>query len=209
VWSAAATDPDGAARRARRAGIDEATAAAVIDLAGRPASPVTTSAGRLFDAVAAMLGGRQRVTYEAQAAIELEAWARSIPRHEAPHYDGCVTVERDGDLCVLDPAPLVAAILADVDGGTDRSVIAAGFHEALGRATVLMAVKIAADCDIGTIALTGGVFQNARLTDVVEDGLRDQGFEVLVHSSIPPNDGGISVGQAAIAAAGLGAKDTH
>ena len=209
AWSAAATDPDDATRRARRAGVDEATAAAVIDLAGRPASPVTTSAGRLFDAVAAMLGGRQRVTYEAQAAIELEAWARSIPRGEAPRYDGCVTVERDGDLFVLDPAPLIAAILADVDAGADRSVIAAGFHEALGRATVLTAAQIAEGCDIGTIALTGGVFQNARLTDVVEDGLRDQGFEVLVHSSIPPNDGGISVGQAAIAAAGLGAKDTH
>jgi hydrogenase maturation protein HypF len=157
---------------------------------------VTTSAGRLFDAVASLLGGRQRVSYEAQAAIELEALARTVGRRDAPVYDGCVDIGGD----VLDPAPLLAAMLADLDAGVDRALIAAGFHEAFGRATVALAVRVAGRQGLDTVALTGGVFQNARLTEVVESGLRDEGLDVLVHSLVPPNDGGISIGQAAIAA---------
>lgn len=200
VWAAVAMGADEAARRTHLAGIDDAGAAAVIDLAERSTSPVTTSAGRLFDAVAALLGGRQRVSYEAQAAIELEGWARSVDRRNAPRYDGCITVGRDAGAYVLDPAPLIAAMLADLDAGAERAALAAGFHESLGRATVQMATMIAAEQGVDTIALTGGVFQNARLTEVVEQGLREQGLAVLVHALIPPNDGGISVGQAAIAA---------
>jgi hydrogenase maturation protein HypF len=91
-------------------------------------------------------------------------------------------------------------MLADADSGVDRALIAAGFHEAFGRATAVMAGRVAGEQGLDTVALTGGVFQNALLTEVVESGLRDQGLDVLVHSSIPPNDGGISIGQAAIAA---------
>jgi hydrogenase maturation protein HypF len=196
VWSAAATGREDARLRALQHGVDEATVASVLDLAERSTSPLTTSAGRLFDAVAALLGGRQRVSYEAQAAIELEALARTVDRLDAPRYDGCITT--DGG--VLDPAPLIAALLADLDSGVDRALIAAGFHEAFGRATVALASNIADELGIDAVALTGGVFQNARLTDVVESGLRSNGFDVLVHSLIPPNDGGISIGQAAIAA---------
>jgi hydrogenase maturation protein HypF len=196
AWCAAANGNEDAHRRARARGVDDATATAVLDLAGRASSPVTTSAGRLFDAVAALLGGRQRVSYEAQAAIELEALARTVERCNAPRYDGCIAIDSD----VLDPAPLVAALLADFDAGVDRALIAAGFHEAFGHATVAMAAQVATEEGVDTIALTGGVFQNARLTDVVESGLRTEGFDVLVHAVLPPNDGGISVGQAAIAA---------
>jgi hydrogenase maturation protein HypF len=196
MWSVIATSRDEAGHRALRGGLDEATVAAVLDLGERSTSPVTTSAGRLFDAVAALLGGRQRVSYEAQAAIELEALARTVDRQDAPRYDGCIVTSDD----VLDPSPLIAALLADLDSGVDRALIAAGFHEAFGRATVALASTIADQHDLNTIALTGGVFQNARLTDVVESGLRTNGFDVLVHSLIPPNDGGISIGQAAIAA---------
>jgi hydrogenase maturation protein HypF len=91
-------------------------------------------------------------------------------------------------------------LLADHDAGVDRALIAAGFHEAFGRATVELAAEIADAERIDTVALTGGVFQNARLTEVVESGLHARGLDVLVHALIPPNDGGISVGQAAIAA---------
>jgi hydrogenase maturation protein HypF len=91
-------------------------------------------------------------------------------------------------------------MLSDVDAGLDRASIAAGFHEAFGHATVALAARVASDAGIDTVALTGGVFQNARLTDIVATGLREAGLGVLVHSTIPPNDGGISVGQAAIAA---------
>jgi hydrogenase maturation protein HypF len=204
VWDAAGSTPGDATRRAIAGGIDEATALAVVDLAGRSTSPVTTSAGRLFDAIAALLGLRRRVSYEAQAAIELEALARTVERRAAPHYGDCTVTRplggRTGSSHVLDPAPLVAEVLADHDAGVDRALIAAGFHEAFGRATVELAAEIADAERLGTVALTGGVFQNARLTEVVESGLRARGLDVLVHALIPPNDGGISVGQAAVAA---------
>ena len=199
VWASLATGADDAIRRALQHGAEQATVTAVLDLAERSSSPVTTSAGRLFDAVAALIGGRQRVSYEAQAAIELEALARTVDRADAPRYDGCIAID-DGCPAVLDPAPLVCAVLADLDAGLDRARLAAGFHEAFGRATVALAARVAAAHDLDTVVLTGGVFQNARLTDIVDSGLRSEGFNVLVHSVIPPNDGGISVGQAAIAA---------
>ena len=200
VWSAAAEGRHEAGHRSRRLGIDDTTVGFILDLAEHPSSPVTTSAGRLFDAVAALLGGRQRVSYEAQAAIELESLARTVRRADAPRYEGCATITHEGDAVVLDPAPLVAALLADIDSGVEPRLIAAGFHEAFGQATVEMAATIAEQHGLDTVALTGGVFQNARLTEVVENALREKGLDVLVHSAIPPNDGGISLGQAAIAA---------
>ena len=199
VWASLATGPDDAVRRARHHGVAESTVSTVLDLAEHPSSPVTTSVGRLFDAIAALIGGRQRISYEAQAAIELEALARTVDRCDAPRYDGCISIDDSGSP-VLDPAPLVAAVLADLDAGVDRARVAAGFHEAFGRATVDLAALVASRHNLATVVLTGGVFQNARLTDVVESGLRAEGLEVLVHSAIPPNDGGISIGQAAIAA---------
>jgi hydrogenase maturation protein HypF len=205
VWSALANDGDDAMRRARDSGANEATIRAVLDLSQNALSPVTTSVGRLFDAVAALLGGRQRITYEAQAAIELEALARTVERVDAPRYEGCPRIYTDthtdaGAEHVLDPAPLVAAMLADLDSGVDRALVAAGFHESFGRATADLAAQVAADHRLDTIVLTGGVFQNSRFSDVVETELRDRGMRVLMHAAIPPNDGGISVGQAAIAA---------
>ncbi len=89
---AIATGTEDAFRRSVERGADDVTARAVLDLAERSSSPVTTSAGRLFDAVAALLGGRQRVSYEAQAAIELEALARTIARGDAPRYEGCIAI---------------------------------------------------------------------------------------------------------------------
>lgn len=202
VWGSLATGSDDAIRRARDNGADNATARAVLDLSLQSRSPVTTSAGRLFDAVAALLGGRQRISYEAQAAIELEALARSVERVDAPRYEGCAIVDTDNDsgVRVLDPAPLLAAMLADLDNGVDRAIIAAGFHESFGRATAALAARLAAEHGLDTVVLTGGVFQNSLFSDIVESSLGDEGFQVLVHASIPPNDGGISVGQAAIAA---------
>ena len=201
VWSSLANGNDAALQRATIGGADVTTARAVLDLAAHPSSPITTSAGRLFDAVAALLGGRQRVTYEAQAAIELEALARQIPRHQAPRYEGCVIVAPGADDGrVLDPSGLVGALLVDLDGGVDRAVIAAGFHEAFGRATAMLAAELAAEHQLDTVALTGGVFQNSLLSEIVGRQLGELGVDVLQHRTIPPNDGGISIGQAAIAA---------
>ncbi|HEY0519385.1 MAG TPA: carbamoyltransferase HypF [Ilumatobacteraceae bacterium] len=200
TWGAIASGEDDARRRAVDRGIDEGAAVAVLALAQRTSSPLTTSVGRLFDAVAAMLGGRQRVSYEAQAAIELEALARTVERGDSPTYDGCAVVTHGDGTTVLDPGPLLAAMLADIDAGADRALIAAGFHEAFGAATATLATQVAAVEGLDTVCLTGGVFQNARLTEVVESHLREAGLAVLVHSSVPPNDGGVSIGQAAVAA---------
>lgn len=168
---------------------------------GRGNGVMTSSAGRLFDAVSALLGVRRKVTYEGQAAIELEALARRVPRALAPCYPVEVTYEPAVQgMAVLDPSPLIAAVLADVRAGADPAVVAAGFHEGLGRGVSELAVELAGARGLDTIALSGGVFQNARLSAIVEDCLVQAGLKVLVHRSVPPNDGGISIGQAAIAA---------
>ena len=169
----------------------------------RYGSILTSSAGRLFDAVAALVGLRSRVTYEGQAAIELEALARSVPRASAPNYPTEILEAAGPDgLDVLDPSPLIATVLRETQEGTDRSEIAAGFHEGLGRATAALAARLARRHGLDTVALSGGVFQNVRFSNIVEDALTADGLSVLVHESVPPNDGGISIGQAAIAALG-------
>jgi hydrogenase maturation protein HypF len=180
-------------------GVDPGAQRAVRDLAERTTAPVTTSVGRLFDAVAALLGGRRLVSYEGQAAIELEALARRVPRAAARRYLGTVTAD-DG---VLDPTTLVEAIVRDRDAGLDTALLAAGFHEALGRASADLAARVADERGVDAVVLTGGVFQNVRLTDVVVAALEERGLSVLTHAEVPPNDGGISIGQAAIAAAHL------
>ncbi|MET1001084.1 MAG: carbamoyltransferase HypF [Acidimicrobiia bacterium] len=163
--------------------------------------PTTTSVGRLFDAVAALLGCRGTVSYEAQAAIELEALARTVARTDAPIYREAIAVHRADGMTVLDPTPLIAALVDDSEAGRERALLAAAFHETLGRAAADVAIEIAGAHGLDTVALTGGVFQNARFSAIVEDALRAAGLRVLVHELVPANDGGISIGQAAVAAA--------
>jgi len=195
AWTAAAAGPEAAARVG--AGLDPRWPS-VLALAERGTGPRTTSAGRLFDAVAALLGVRHAITYEGQAAIELEALARGVARAGAPCYP--LDVADDGTVAVLDPGPMLVAMLRDIDAGTPRAALAAGFHESLGRACAQLASRLASRHGLDTVALSGGVFQNARLTEVVATELRGLGLQTLVHHSVPPNDGGISIGQAAIAA---------
>ncbi|MFI5040506.1 MAG: carbamoyltransferase HypF [Acidimicrobiales bacterium] len=154
----------------------------------------TTSMGRLFDAAAALVVGRARASYEGQAAIELEAMAGRVPPGEAAAIP-LVQGWHDGQL-VLDPSPLLLG-LVDMARGPDAAAV---FHESVGRATVDAALTLARGRGLTTVVLTGGVFQNARLTGLVTGGLAAAGLEVLTHRNVPPNDGGISVGQAAIAA---------
>ncbi|HEX4217779.1 MAG TPA: Sua5/YciO/YrdC/YwlC family protein, partial [Acidimicrobiales bacterium] len=167
--------------------------------ASRESMPVTTSVGRLFDAVGALVCGRSSVSYEGQAAIELEAAAARIPPGGVAPYPMDPS-SADGQL-VMGATPMVAAAVADTIGGRPASEIAAAFHEGIAVATVEAAADLAMQRDLTTVVLTGGVFQNARLSGLVEAGLDGHGLEVLVHRGIPPNDGGISIGQAAIAAA--------
>ena len=157
-------------------------------------APLTSSVGRLFDAVAAVVGLRYHVTYEGQAAIELEAIVDSGETGAYP-----ARIERR----TLVGADLVAAVLADHRAGVDRGVIAARFHRGLAGGVVAMCEQIGGGRELETVALSGGVFANACLLGHVARGLGNAGFEVLRHHRLPCNDGGISVGQAVVVAAQL------
>jgi hydrogenase maturation protein HypF len=195
-WLDAVAGGEAAAEWGRR--VDE-RAPAVLSMVERPETLRTSSAGRLFDAVAALLGLRARVTYEAQAAIDLEAAAAEVPLGETAPYDFDTQHRGDG-LLVLDPGPLVERVVTERDKGTPVEIIAASFHDSLARATAEVATRVARRHSLDTVALSGGVFQNARLTAGVASELQAAGLRVLLHRHVPPNDGGISIGQAAIAA---------
>jgi hydrogenase maturation protein HypF len=160
------------------------------------AAPATSSAGRLFDAVAAVLGVRDRVNYEGQAAVELEQLADPA---EAAAYPA--EVGRAGGLLRLAGTSLVRAVAAELEAGVARPLIAARFHNGLAAATVAACQAVRDDTGLATVALSGGVFQNLLLLERMVAGLEQQGFRVLTHSRVPPNDGGISLGQAAVAGA--------
>jgi hydrogenase maturation protein HypF len=181
---------------AERLALDERVPA-IVALLERGRLLRTSSMGRLFDAVAALLGLRMSVSYEGQAAIELEALARHVPLGQAPPYPMALQA---GELLVLDPEPLLSGVLSDLSRGLDRAMIAASFHEGIGAGAAEVTERLAGRHDMDTVALSGGVFQNARLTEILVSHLSNAGLHVLTHRRLPPNDGGISAGQAAIAA---------
>ena len=158
-------------------------------------SPLTSSAGRLFDAVAAILGVRDTVNYEGQAAVELEQMA------DPDATDGYPVTVTAGDPVHIEAAHLIRAVVDDLRSGTAPERIAARFHNGLAAATVAAVEVVAARSGMDTVALSGGVFQNHVLLTRVHDGLLSRRLRVLVHSQVPPNDGGISLGQAAIGSA--------
>jgi len=161
-------------------------------------SPVTTSMGRLFDAVAALCGVRAEVNYEGQAAIELEAVCDAAERgaYELPVLED--------ELLELDARPLVRAVLGDVAAGVAVGVVAARFHAAVAAATVEACARAASAARTELVVLSGGVFLNRRLLEAASAGLVAAGLRVLAPERLPPGDGGISYGQAAIAARRVG-----
>ena len=158
------------------------------------AAPVTTSVGRLFDAVSALCGLRLRVTYEGQAAMELEA---ACDPSERGAY------ELDAIAGVLDARPVILAARRDLVRGVDRGVVATRFHHALADATADDCARLAGDRGLDTVVLGGGSFQNRRLLERTSERLARAGLRVLVPGRLPPNDGGVAFGQAAVAAARL------
>jgi hydrogenase maturation protein HypF len=168
---------------------------AVLSVAASGRAPETSSVGRLFDTVAAILGLRTRVSYEGQAAVELESLARRADLAHVPPLD--LEVDRSR----IDPAPMLQALLDGHARGVPVAVLAAGFHLGLARAAARLADTLAGDEDLDTVALTGGVFQNVLLSDLLAAELGEAGLRVLVHEQLTPSDGAVSVGQAAVAAA--------
>jgi hydrogenase maturation protein HypF len=154
-------------------------------------APLTSSLGRLFDALAALAGLCPTVDYEAQAAIEFEALVDEAEMGVYPVEIGAR---------VIDPAPLVRAVVDDVRAQVTRPVIAARVHNSLAALALDLAQTARQTRGLGTIALSGGVWQNSALLRRAYPLLTRAGFRVLIHRHTPPNDGGLALGQAAIAA---------
>jgi hydrogenase maturation protein HypF len=157
-------------------------------------APPTSSVGRLFDAVAAMIGLRDCARFEGQAAMELEALgARETPRHYRFHLD------TSSDVWQVHAAPVIREIARDVAEGRSREDVSSAFHHAVGMMIAEVATGIARRTGIRRVALTGGVFQNALLARHAADALTAGNLDVLEHRSVPCNDGGLSLGQALFA----------
>jgi len=155
-------------------------------------TPNTSSMGRLFDAVSVLAGVRQTVNYEAQAAIEIEALAD-------PHINDHYRFNTQNSQFV-DPAPMFKEIITDLRSGVGISTISARFHNGLAQLVTDTSLAMRKEFGINTVVLSGGVWQNITLLNKSLALLTKEGFEVLIHEKVPTNDGGISLGQAMIAA---------
>jgi hydrogenase maturation protein HypF len=162
----------------------------------------TSSAGRLFDAVAALTGICLESTYEGEAAMLLEA-AASESRSEAIYP---FSIDRGAPPWTVDPRPIIRSIAQDRTFGHTSSHIARVFHRTLGHIMKALSVSLRDETGINAVCLSGGTFQNAVLLSEALPLLRAEGFEVFQHSRVPANDGGVSLGQAVIAATALQAK---
>jgi hydrogenase maturation protein HypF len=159
-------------------------------------SPLTSSCGRLFDAVSALIGIRGEIEYEAQAAIELEMLADDEV-DETGYYPFSI-VEQDG-LSLLKLQDLFSAIVYDLQSNTAKATISVKFHNTIARMTNKLCQIISHKTGISQVVLSGGVFQNRLLLRKTVSLLEADGFNVFTHKQVPCNDGGISLGQAVIA----------
>jgi hydrogenase maturation protein HypF len=162
-------------------------------------APVASSAGRLFDAAAALLGIRDVAEFEAQAAIELELAAGDRAGAPLPYR-----LARVDGLLVYDPRPTLAALLERRGNGRAAGPLAAAFQATVVQVTRELLADARTRTGVRTVCLSGGVFQNRRLASDLLRGLAGDGFEVFINRQVPVNDGGVSYGQAAVAAARLG-----
>lgn len=164
-------------------------------------SPLTSSAGRLFDAVASLLGVRDRVGFEAQAAIELEALAE--PEADRTYPTG---LDETGGPLVVRTTDVVRGVVEDLLGEVPAKRIAARFHATLADVLARVCERLRTRTGLSAVALSGGVFQNAWLLSAAIERLEASGFEVYRHRQVPANDGGLALGQAAVAARRLAAR---
>ncbi len=158
----------------------------------------TSSMGRLFDAVSSLAGVCQLVGYEAQAAIELEGTALNGLEPGSTDYE--FALDGAGPTLAADPGPLLAAAVADLRAGLPAGVIAARFRMAVAGLVRRVCTLARERCGLSTVAPTGGVFANSLLSSACAGALRADGFTVLRHHRIPPNDGGLAFGQLMVTA---------
>jgi hydrogenase maturation protein HypF len=163
----------------------------------------TSSCGRLFDTVASLIGLRNEVNFEGQAAIELEAIASRDVTQEYPFRIV------NGDPAQIDFRPMIEALVEGLARSNSQSYISACFHNTLARVIVEMCRRIREEEDLNRVCLSGGTFQNHYLLDRAVIWLREIGFETFIQSTVPSNDGGISLGQAVIANETLRNGDPH
>jgi len=147
--------------------------------------------GRLFDAVSALVGVRETVNYEGQAAIELEQMVEEGEMGEYPFE-----LLEENETLIVNPDPIIEAIVEDIKKKEAPFIISARFHNSIASTISGMAQRIREETGLSDIFLTGGVFQNHVLLARVWDILKGDGFRVYIHRKVPPNDGGISLGQA-------------
>jgi len=156
-------------------------------------SPLTSSCGRLFDAVAVLSGGRGEISYEGQAAVEL---TRAAANRTGAAYP-CAIRERDG-LFEADVLEMFREVGADVARGADMATVSRRFHQTMIEVFAALAGHARRTAGSDRVALSGGVFQNRLLADGLRARLENNGFTVITHRQVPPNDGGIALGQAVI-----------
>src|SRR5262249_33078202 len=194
-WASAVAYPGNAPREVAQHHASQGAAVTAMAAKGVN-SPLTSSAGRLFDAAAALLGVRDAINYEGQAAIELEQLADPGEVGEYPaRIDGGV---RAGDPFTIRAADLLHAAVEDRTIGLPAPVIAARFHRGVAALIEAGCLLMRDKYGLATVALSGGVFQNLLLLHDTVNRLESRGFRVLLHSRVPCNDGGISLGQAII-----------
>jgi len=167
-------------------------------------APLASSAGRLFDAVASFLGLRDVAEYEAQAAIDLELAAGDVAADPLPY-----AIESLDDLLVYDTCPTLRSLVIAHSEGRSVPTLAAAFHETIAAVTEELLEAARNETGVRTVCLSGGVFQNRRLAGTLLQRLERNGFEPFINERVPVNDGGISFGQAAVAAARLTAAARH
>ena len=160
---------------------------------------MTSSAGRLFDAIASIAGVRDKVSYEGQAAIELEWLASNTSADGSYPFE---LVNQNGTI-VIDTRPLIRAAVGNAESGVSPPKIARRLHTTIVEIIKMVCEEIRSTNGHSDVVLSGGVFMNALLTREVNDALCQNGFHVYRHRQAPPNDGGLSLGQLAIAAATL------
>jgi hydrogenase maturation protein HypF len=157
-------------------------------------SPLTSSCGRLFDATSSLIGVRDEISYEGQAAMELESFC-AFGIKESYKF----RIYKEGEEFIINPQEIFIDIIRDLKEGIDKKVMAVKFHNTVAEFTLNLCGKIRENTGISKIALSGGVFQNRYLTEKIISLLEKDDFQVYIQRKVPPNDGGISLGQAVVA----------